>query len=537
MFLVARPGNVPNKSHTEVSAYIGVASMRKKVPRAAICLAFLSFAAFGGAVLADELNAAFNAIDSPDIKDYIDVLADDRYEGREAGTRGGRAAGAYLAERLQELDLKPGGGNGTYFQVFRGARNILGVIEGSDPALRRQFVIIGAHYDHVGYGTRTTSRGPIGYIHNGADDNASGVAGLLEVAEAFNALGEPPKRSVIFALWDGEEKGLLGSKYWIGNPTVPLDDVALVVNADMIGRMRERRVEIHGTRSASGLRRLVSQQNENTGLLLDFVWDTKKNSDHHTFYLAGIPFLLFHAGLHDDFHRPSDDAHKINHAGTEQITKLLFSVAFELANQSQNRTFRDQCRRETKAGLASLERSLPARPPRLGVWWEHRDGDRPGLYLKRVLPGLPAERAGLQVGDRLLRFSDRPIEDEDSFRKDVLAAHSPVSVVVERGDEEPLELNVELDGEPLRLGISWKQDEAEPGTLILSRVVPGSAAHLAGLRVADRIYQLDGHEFGDEKEFLQRLPELPDSFELTVERRGQLMTITLDLPPVGVVAE
>lgn len=511
--------------------------MRKTVLRVAIGLAVLSFARFDGPVLAVELNAAFNAIDSPEIKDYIDVLADDRYEGREAGTRGGRAAGAYLAERLQELDLKPGGGIGTYFQVFGGGRNILGVIEGSDPERKRQFVILSAHYDHVGYGTQRTSRGPIGYVHNGADDNASGVAGLLEVAEAFNVLGEPPKRSVIFAFWDGEEKGLLGSKHWVRNPTVPMDDVAFVINADMIGRMREQRVEIHGTRSASGLRRLVSQQNENADLLLDFVWDTKKNSDHHEFYLAGIPFLLFHTGLHDDFHRPSDDAHKINHEGTEQISKLLFSVAFELANQPQNRGFRDQCRRETKAGLANLERGLPARPPRLGVWWEHREGDRPGLYLKRVIPGLPAERAGLQVGDRLLRFNDRPIKDEDSFRKDVLAAHSPVSVLVERGDEEPVELSVELDGEPLRLGISWKQDEAEPGTLILSRVVPGSAAHLAGLRVADRIYELDGREFGDESEFLERLPELADSFELAVERRGRLMTVTLELPPVGVVAE
>ncbi len=512
--------------------------MRRISVHAAIGLALLSLARLDVAALAIELNAAFNSINSPDIRAYIDVLADDSYEGREAGTRGGRAAGAYLVERFQRLGLKPAGDRGAYFQEFQGAyRNILGVIDGGDPVLRGQYVVVSAHYDHVGYGTSKSSRGPIGYVHNGADDNASGVAGLLEVVEAFKALGEPPQRSIIFALWDGEEKGLLGSKHWISNPTVPRGDIAFAINVDMIGRLRKHRVEIHGTRSASGLRRLVTRQNQNTQLALDFVWDTKKNSDHHSFYVAGIPFLLLHTGVHEDFHRPSDDAHKINHGGAEQVTKLLFSVAFELANQPNVRAFRDQCRREASSDLKKLERALSPRPPRLGIWWERRGGEQPGLYLSRVLPDLPADRAGLRVGDRLLRFDGRPIDDEDSLRKDVLAARSPASIVVERAIGETQELSAELDGEPMRLGISWREDEAEPGTLILSRVVSGSAAQLAGLRVADRIYEVDGLEFRDGNEFLQLLSELPDSLELLIERRGQLRTVTLNLPSVMIGAD
>jgi Zn-dependent M28 family amino/carboxypeptidase len=131
--------------------------------------------------------------------------------------------------------LQPAGHDGAYFQLFGpGYRNILGIIPGSDPALSNQFVLISAHYDHVGYGTRRNSNGPIGYIHNGADDNASGTAAVLELVEAFQRLAIPPRRSVLFVLWDGEEKGLLGSLHWLSYPTVALENVRLMINLDMV---------------------------------------------------------------------------------------------------------------------------------------------------------------------------------------------------------------------------------------------------------------------------------------------------------------
>ncbi len=483
---------------------------------------------------AGELNAAFESITGTEIKTHIGVLADDAFEGREAGSRGGRSAGTYLAEQLEEFGLAPAGDQSGYLQAFLGdCRNVLGVLEGSDPDLKNEHILVGAHYDHVGYGTSKNSFGPIGYVHNGADDNASGVATLLEVVEAFVVLGKAPKRSVLFALWDGEEKGLLGSRHWSTNPTVPISNVAFTIHADMVGRLGDRGLMVIGTRTSRGLRRLVSRQNQATDLVLDFPWEIKRNSDHHTFYTRGIPVLMLHTGLHDDFHRPSDDTHKINHDGTQQVAKLLFSLVMHLANRPALNGFRGQARDERRSHRTAFERPLPPRPPRLGIAWQRRDGESRDILLTMVVPGTPAELAGLRVGDHLVSFAGQSFDDDDEFRTAILAAPSPTNVVVKRGEDEELELSVQLDGEPLRLGISWREDASEPGTLTLSRVVSGSAAHLAGLKVADRIYSVAGTEFSDGNEFLQLLSANPDPTELLVERQGRLHSVTVNSPRTG----
>src|SRR5581483_3518130 len=137
--------------------------------------------------------------------------------------RGGHAAAVYLAQQFEKYKLAGGASPTSYFQVFSNQyRNLLGLLEGSDPTLREQVIVVSAHYDHVGYGNSQNSYGPIGFIHNGADDNASGDAGLLELVEAFTKLEQRPKRTILFAMWDGEEGGLLGSKHWVANPTLPL---------------------------------------------------------------------------------------------------------------------------------------------------------------------------------------------------------------------------------------------------------------------------------------------------------------------------
>ena len=205
------------------------------------------------------------------------------------------------------MGLAPAGDGGTYFQSFNGAsRNILGLVEGSDPQLKQQVILLGAHYDHVGYGRANNSFGPCGYIHNGADDNASGVAGLLEVVDAVKQLPTPPKRSILFALWDGEEQGLLGSRHWVGRPTVALSRVAVAINMDMIGRLQESAaLEVYGTRTAAGLRRLVSEANgEAKRWTIDFDWKLKSDSDHWPFYERRIPILMFHTGLHERLSPP-----------------------------------------------------------------------------------------------------------------------------------------------------------------------------------------------------------------------------------------
>ncbi|TXT22299.1 MAG: peptidase M28, partial [Planctomycetota bacterium] len=215
-------------------------------PRRCSYLGLMLFVFVAPTLLADEPNsvessvsAAIESIRVEDLKVHIGTLASDTLQGREGGSAGGHAASAYLVQQLRRQGVTPAAAEQQFVQEFAGGmRNILASVPGRDERLRDEIVIVCAHFDHVGFGTPRNSRGPIGYIHNGADDNASGVASLLEVVEAVRSLPQPPRRTLLFAFWDGEEKGLLGSKHWIASPTRPLKQVKLVINSDMIGRLR-----------------------------------------------------------------------------------------------------------------------------------------------------------------------------------------------------------------------------------------------------------------------------------------------------------
>jgi len=259
-----------------------------------ILILTISYGVAQGTELAT-LHRAAASITASELQSHVNVLADDSFEGRESGTRGGRAAGMYLLKQLEQRGLRGGGDDAGYFQSFgEGYRNVLGFLEGSDPDLKNQFIVVSAHYDHVGYGSRRNSYGPFGYVHNGADDNASGTAGILETVDACLAMPSPPKRSILFAFWDGEEKGLLGSKHWVEHPTIDLANVAFMINVDMIGRMQNQQMEVFGSRTAPGLRRLVSEINHGSNVSLKFNWELKANSDHHSFISHHIPALMFH---------------------------------------------------------------------------------------------------------------------------------------------------------------------------------------------------------------------------------------------------
>lgn len=482
----------------------------------------------GEARAEDAVSAAAGAITVDAARHYVTALADDTFEGRAAGTRGGRAAALFIVQELQSHHLRGAGTKGFYQPFDGGMSNILAVVEGSDPELKNQYVLIGAHYDHVGYGTSRNSFGPTGYIHNGADDNASGVAGLLELAAAFANLPERPKRSVLLAFWDGEEAGLLGSKYWAGHPTVPLSQVVVAVNVDMIGRLRGKRLEVYGTRTSRGLRRLLSEQNAGVDLTLQFDAELKANSDHYSFYAKQLPYLFLHTGLHGDYHRPSDDADKINADGIRQTAQLIFKTACVLANQPQGTSFRQQVRSESAAAVQALEQPLPALPGRLGLTWHERPGEG-GLIAISVVPGGPAQRAGLQPGDKILTAAGRDINSGAEFRAVVLAATSPLALQVRRaGSDQPLALSARLTGQPIRIGIAWRDDEAEPDSVIVSRVVPGSPADLAGLRVGDRIYRVAGQDVHGSADFQLRLKEVSGPCELEVENHGRLRTVKVE---------
>ncbi len=475
--------------------------------------------------------AAINSITKDELKGHVDILADDTFEGRETGSRGGRAAGNYLHKAFENLTLHPAGDGGSYFQSFGNAsRNVLGLVAGSDPQLKEQVIVVGAHYDHVGYGRSNNSYGLWGYIHNGADDNASGVAGLLEIAGALKLLPQPPRRSILLACWDGEEAGLLGSRHWTGRPTVPLARVAAAINMDMIGRMQSGRVEVLGSRTGSGWRRLVSEANAGDAAALDFTWTLKADSDHWPFYERQIPVLMFHTGLHGDYHRPSDDAHKINHDGLAGVSRLALQTVLQAADAETPPKFRAAVRREPALARQWLEQPIAPQPPRYGIPLSVEATEPLKIVLTGLTPGSPAETSGLQVGDQFLEFQGRPIESEQRFRLEMLAARGETRFLVKRpGSDTPLLIKVTPRGEPIRVGLSWRSDDAEPGTMLVTQVITGSAAQVAGLKLRDRIYAVGGRDFNNEAEFTELLTSVPSPLELLVEREGKLQRLKLEL--------
>jgi Peptidase family M28/PDZ domain len=495
----------------------------------AFALALCGGRAASLAIEANARSAALDSITTEEVTGHVGVLADDTFEGREAGSRGNRAAGIYLVDQLKKYGMHGGGPKGSFYQTGTSSNNILALVAGRDETLKNDVILIGAHYDHVGYGSYRNSYGPIGQIHNGADDNASGVAGLMEVAEAVSRLPEKPKRSILFVFWDAEEKGLLGSKYWVDHPSVPLNHVRLAINADMIGRLRNSRVEVFGIRTAPGLRRLVSRQND-AGLFLDFNWDVSADSDHYTFFSRNIPFVMLHTGMHADYHRPSDDAEKINGEGLKQVARLLFGILVESAETPDLGRFRTQSRFESRAAQRSIEVALSPPPGRLGIRWDPSAAAKGNIVVAAVTPSSPADVAGLRPGDRLLTFAGRQVRDTKQFRVSVLAAKNPVPVTIERaGESAPLEKTLQLAGEPVRLGISWRTDRAEPGTVIVNRLTPGSPADLAGVRTGDHIYKICGREFGSGEEFRQLATTSPGPLVLEAETSGRVRTIEVPL--------
>ncbi len=497
--------------------------------------------------------AAVESIRVADLKPHIGTLASDALQGREGGSAGGHAASAYLIQQLRRRGFSTAA-NGLDVQEFAGGmRNVLAIVPGSDARLRDEVVIVCAHYDHVGFGTQRNSRGPIGYIHNGADDNASGVAGLLEVIEAIRSLPHSPRRTLLFAFWDGEEKGLLGSKHWISSPTRPLEQVKLVINSDMIGRLRPEGVELTGTRAARGLRQFISEANsaefvvppsggrdERTippeggttdplapRLRLDFTWDMRADSDHHPFFAAGIPALMLHTNKHDDYHRPSDDADKLNYEGTQRLTRLLLLLALRAAEADELPTFRTESRGETKEQQTRIEQPLPAPAARLGITWNSKLSEQRIVEITEITPQSPAAAAGFRIGDRVLRFAGYTVADVADCRSLVVIADREITATVQRPDRtEPLEMSVSLAGEPSSHGLKWRIDDAEPDGVILTHVIPHSPAALAGLKPLDRLRTVGGHSATSL--LLSRVTALsPLPIKVTFERDGVISTVSI----------
>lgn len=481
-----------------------------------------------------QLSTLVEELSEERIKRHIDILADDSFEGREAGSRGGRASGNYIEQLLTQSPLRPVGEQETFFQEFRsGYRNILGILPGSEDPAAGPIVVISAHYDHVGYGNANNSFGPIGRIHNGADDNASGTAALLEIIKVISDTGWRPRHSILFAFWDAEEKGLLGSKHWLDQPTLEVKRISLCINADMVGKLRNRRVEVYGTRTRHDLRQWVARANKGSDLQLDFLWEMKENSDHYSFYEKSIPALMIHTGLHPDYHRPSDDPHLINFPGTRDVTELLLSLTVSASQGQLSRSFRDRSRQELSLDRNRFE--VPDKKPRsrLGIRLEQMAVPEGGIRVSGVAPDSPADKAGLKVGDVLTHFAGLPVERIEHFLAQVQAAPREVEITVappasaEETENSRL-VQVTLDLEPLPLGIGWKTDEAEPSSLVLDRVTPGSLAAMSGLVPLDRVYEVGGVPLSNSDQFRELVTRFDAPIQLLVERNGRLLDVEID---------
>jgi hypothetical protein len=414
------------------------------VRAAAITLAVVAVVISHAAPRAAEmLSAAHASIRAADAGRHVATLADDAFEGREGGTRGGRAAAGYIVEQIEKIraafgDLVPAGDDGSCLQAFGGMRNILALLPGSDPAVADELVVVGAHYDHVGYGNAQNSYGPFGFVHNGADDNASGVAGLLELMEAMPRLSERPRRPILFAFWDGEEKGLLGSHHFLRvRPAVVAGKkIVFSVNLDMIGRLRGGRLEVYGSRTSPGLRSAVVLANNAPGnaadLELTFDWDIEDDSDHYPFIAARIPTVMFHTGLHDQYHRPADDAHLVNLDGIEPVTRLALGfVTAVAADAGAPRPFRPECRVESNATRRRLEAVVHdpgGSRGRWGIGTREDPGDRSAPIVVRVAAGSPAQAGGLVPGDRIVGIDGSPLTDQADMVARLGAARDQVVI-------------------------------------------------------------------------------------------------------------
>ena len=415
----------------------------------AVAIACITLAAtLPPARAAELLSAAHASIRAEDAGRHVAALADDAFEGREGGTRGGRAAGAYIVAEIDRIrggggGLQPAGDGGSCFQAFGSMRNILVLQPGSDPTVADEVVVVGAHYDHVGYGNASNSYGPFGFVHNGADDNASGVAGLLELMEALQRLPVPPRRPILFAFWDGEEKGLLGSSHFlrVRPAAVAGKTIVFSVNLDMIGRLRGERLEVYGTRTSPGLRSAVTVANnapENAARLeLSFDWDVEDDSDHYPFIAAKIPTVMFHTGLHDQYHRPADDVHLVNLDGIPPVVRLALGFVRGVADDlGPPRPFRPESRMESNADKRRLEAAVPAGGgPNRGRWGigTREDKAEPAVpVVVRVTTDSPAAAAGLRPGDRILEIDGAAVVSQQDMVSRLNAAGSRTVIDLER---------------------------------------------------------------------------------------------------------
>jgi hypothetical protein len=311
------------------------------------------------------------------------------------------------------------------------------------PGKTSEYIIVGAHYDHLGRGdSNSMAPSQIGQIHPGADDNASGTAGVLELARLLAPQKGQLDRGILFMNFSGEELGLLGSAEWVKNPTMPPEQCVAMINMDMIGRIRDNKIFIGGVGTGSTFQEILQQAQKKSSFKIEYSPGGYSSSDHTSFVAKKIPVLFFFSGLHADYHKPSDTWDKINAPSAAQLLDMVGDVTLQLAMAPQRPAF------------VTVVESKPTGSTSGGSGYGPYFGSIPdfgevkdGVRFSDVRPGSPAAKAGLKAGDIMVQFGDKPIHNLYDFT-DALR-RSKVGQVVE--------VKVLRDGKPMTVSVTLEQ--------------------------------------------------------------------------------
>lgn len=375
------------------------------------------------------------------IKEDVTFLASDELEGRQTGTEGEKKAASYISNRFKELKLQPKGTQ-NYLQPFSfrpktnphdevkfdvngdgtiTGNNVVGFLDNK----AENTIIIGAHYDHLGFGGEgSLYRDSIKAIHNGADDNASGIAVLLNLAAKLTT--KNTNNNYLFMGFSGEEMGLLGSNYFVKNPTIDINKISYMINMDMVGRMKkDSSLAVYGTGTSPIFKQTLKSHNDNFRLVQQE--SGVGPSDHTSFYLADIPVLHFFTGQHEDYHKPGDDSEKLNYEGMELISDYIYNIISDLDDNGK------LAFRKTK----NESEDAPRFKVGLGVIPDYLF-DGKGMRIDGISEDKPAQKAGLQKGDIVIKLGDSLVTNMMSYMRalSVFEEGNSTKVIVKRGNEE-----------------------------------------------------------------------------------------------------
>ncbi len=369
---------------------------------------FLVLLFFNLTIFLPQTPKAQNAISVENLKKHVSFLASDKLKGRGTSTKQERKAAQYIAKQFAQYGLEPKGIKGFMYPFqFKKSTNPHGSIDSTSPSFESQNVvgflnnnatntiIVGAHYDHLGLGMDKNSldANPTGKIHNGADDNASGTAGMLELARHLTQNNRTERYNYLFMGFSGEELGLLGSKKYCENPTIDLKTVNMMLNLDMIGRLNDstKRIVVYGVGTAPQFVPLIDS--------LDADFSIKKDSsgigpsDQTSFYNKDIPVLHFFTGQHGDYHRPSDDVEKINFVGEAKVLETIVVLLDEI----------DKLPKLQFLTTRNSTINAPRFKVSMGIMPDYTfEGE--GVMIDGVTQGKPASKAGVQKGDMIVEL-------------------------------------------------------------------------------------------------------------------------------------